>query len=1390
MVLEECQENSFEEEKGRKEGAADAAIEILRRRRARSNLIDFTKYTFPQYVVEPAHQLIASKLEAVVNGDIKRLMIFAPPQHGKALSIDTLIPTPTGWSTIMDLKVGDEVFSRDGLTCRVIAKSEILENRPCFKLITDDRFEIIADENHLWFVRVNRWRRKREEIKTTKFLYEYKKLCSRNFKVSNTKPVKLPEVDLIIHPYVLGAWLGDGSSGDSGLCCGYKDREILSNIGTCGVSVNRYKHKDIQYRLGKAVFRRKEDIKECFKVKLQELGLLNNKHIPMSYLRASESQRRELLQGLMDIAGYIDKDGQIGFGNTNKKLVEGVRELVVSLGYKAVMYEGRATLYGNDCGPSWSVCWYGVGAFKLSRKKFYEREPKKKHRYVNIVPCDSVPVQCIQVDSIDGSFLCGKGMVPTHNSELASVRFPAYWLARRPDDPIILCSYGASLAESKSRQARQVVESREYKLLFEGLGTSRDSRSVTEWHIDGGRGSLLAAGVSGAITGRGAMCFPVGTLVTTEFGVLPIEKVASFVGKIRVLSFNHDTKLVEWRNICASRRVKAREFVRVRTNKGREVCCTPNHEIFTCKEGYRQARSLRRNQEVITNNWEKERGLSCLREGKNRENIWLDLQRMLFCNKKNRIRNRMQLVQKNIFSRKELGGEGCFERYKKQLLFQGMFKQSYNTKEQGGCWSSKILHYLQRGSSSKVKKVLRRLSSKNQFEKVSSQRNLSKLWRNVLLWIKQKNVLFKILCGSLAFQKDERKREFSLHKWKKQKCFISQNKTSNFGERWEQVCYLWLGKSNGNVWKNEKTTNKFESTSYQQVRVQQSSPIKFNSFMQKVSWDSSYDGNAWETESISSVEEFSSSSQYVYDIQVEGNSNFFANGILVHNCGLIDDPVKDWEEAQSERIRDICWDWYCATFLTRVWENGAIVLIQTRWHEDDLAGRLLREQASDWEVVRLPAIAETQQERDENNEFLFGKDNSRRGEPDPLGRSPGEALCPRKFSSDFLESTKRAMGSGMFASLYQGVPRPAEGNIFKRSWFQTVDSVPYGAKRVRGWDKAASSREGDYSVGSLMAFHEGVFYVEDVVRGKWSAGDRDKIMKATADRDALRYKNSVSIWVEQEPGSGGKESAQNTVRLLAGFPIYVEKVTGPKEVRANPFASQASGGNVRLVRGSWNNEFLTEFLTFPNGTHDDIVDSTCLAFNKLAGFSGLSPTLKVYSIRGAGTSAVKNKQLKIAICNRGDLENLTFDQECLLISIRDPDVVSTIPPHRCQKLLGRLDLSFIDIDPNADECSNWDEVIIPYGKKPEELIMSREQGKRLWGFITKKRDVNPSVIIVQDNGDKDRRAISIAIAICETLFLSKSKTLCLAAYPDSKVEDGIINKHVVSLVKSTRHTVI
>lgn len=295
---------------------------------------------------------------------------------------------------------------------------------------------------------------------------------------------------------------------------------------------------------------------------------------------------------------------------------------------------------------------------------------------------------------------------------------------------------------------------------------------------------------------------------------------------------------------------------------------------------------------------------------------------------------------------------------------------------------------------------------------------------------------------------------------------------------------------------------------------------------------------------------------------------------------VIDDPIKRREEADSEVYRERVWEWYSEDLYTRLEPGAAVILILTRWHHHDLAGQILEsEDGPSWEVVRLPALAE---------------------ENDPLGRRPGQALCPERYNEADLARIRRVQGLA-FDALYQQRPTPRSGGMFQRHWFsQVMPGAPAGLTLIRYWDKAGTAGGGAYTAGVLMGKDpEGRYYVLDVRRGQLGPSDREKLIQATAHEDRARY-GRVSIGIEEEPADAGRESAQATIRGLAGFTAFAHRVTGSKEARAEPFAAQCGAGNVWLVAGPWNAAYIEELCQFPKGAYKDQVDGSSGAFLRLS----------------------------------------------------------------------------------------------------------------------------------------------------------------------------------------------
>lgn len=305
--------------------------------------------------------------------------------------------------------------------------------------------------------------------------------------------------------------------------------------------------------------------------------------------------------------------------------------------------------------------------------------------------------------------------------------------------------------------------------------------------------------------------------------------------------------------------------------------------------------------------------------------------------------------------------------------------------------------------------------------------------------------------------------------------------------------------------------------------------------------------------------------------------------------GIIDDPFKNEAEASSVTVRDSVWEWYTSTFLTRAEKDAAIVLCQTRWHVDDLAGRLLEKEPGEWTVISFPAIA---------NEIKYVYDI----------RNTGEALWPEKYPVEKLAKTKAVLPISQWNALYQQSPTVKGGDTFKpREWVKSdnyVRAIPAGSKTAWYWDNAGTQGGGANTAGTLGAFHEGKFYIIYSVARQLSAANREALKRERAEWAKARY-GTVTIYNEQEPGSGGKEQFENTTRTLAGFAVKADKVTGSKESRAFVLASQMEVGNIFIVvpdgaDNGWVSELFDELEQFPKGKRKDRVDSLSGCYNCLA----------------------------------------------------------------------------------------------------------------------------------------------------------------------------------------------
>jgi replicative DNA helicase len=349
------------------------------------------------------------------------IIVAGRPGLGKALALDTPLPTPEGWTTMGEVREGDRLLGADGRPTTVVRAFDVMRGRPCLEVEFSDGAAIVADADHLWKTKTHSARLygKAPTITTTAQIAATLRCRSAdqrpNHSVTNCGPLDLPSADLPLPPYALGVWLSDGHG--AGARYTSDDPEIAAYIEADGLIVR------IQARRAYAMGRRGSVGRI-----LRTMGVLDNKHIPANYLRASEGQRRALLAGLLDADGTVAPTGNVQFAVASERLTEDVHELVVSLGYRCSVATRVVGGRTAESSTAYTLSFATADeVFRLERKKIAHKERCRTEnltgtgsRYiVDVRPVSSVPVRCVTVDNDDHLYLAGRSMIPTHNSTAA-----------------------------------------------------------------------------------------------------------------------------------------------------------------------------------------------------------------------------------------------------------------------------------------------------------------------------------------------------------------------------------------------------------------------------------------------------------------------------------------------------------------------------------------------------------------------------------------------------------------------------------------------------------------------------------------------------------------------------------------------------------------------------------------------------------------------------------------------------------------------------------------------------------------------------------------------------------------------------------------------------------
>lgn len=473
---------------------------------ARVDLLSFARYMMPKMDVQTFNRVYYNILNLFAHGKIKKLIVTMPPQHGKEISDNELVPTPKGFVKHGDLNVGDCVFSPSGEPIKVLWKSEKVQSE--YVITFSDGQTIECHGNHEWRV-YDRSRQKYMDLETKHIAnstIEYgtpnKRGHRYRFQLENINAVQFERRNVIIDPYTLGAWLGDGTSSGSIIHIGNNDVEIIDNIP--------YKTNE---NVGTTT--RKFHIHD-FTDKLREYNLLENKHIPEDYIYNSIEVRKNLIAGLIDTDGTVyQKNGRVTISNTNKDIINSAALILKSLGQNISIFKIEPALSSSGIQGTkdvYQLCFNPTMEFptKVPRKAIRRVIVNRRKAIVKIEEKEGLGFgNCIQVEG--GIYLVGENFIPTHNSEGSSRKLPAFLLGLNPDLKVVIGSYATSFARDFNRDVQKIIDTKEYRSLFpetrlagakkaSGEGVYQRNSDVID--CVGHAGSLRVVGRGGPLTGK------------------------------------------------------------------------------------------------------------------------------------------------------------------------------------------------------------------------------------------------------------------------------------------------------------------------------------------------------------------------------------------------------------------------------------------------------------------------------------------------------------------------------------------------------------------------------------------------------------------------------------------------------------------------------------------------------------------------------------------------------------------------------------------------------------------------------------------------------------------------------------------------------------------------
>lgn len=721
-------------------------------------------------------------------------------------------------------------------------------------------------------------------------------------------------------------------------------------------------------------------------------------------------------------------------------------------------------------------------------------------------------------------------------SQRASRWFPLWALTQNQDLRIAIASYEAGVARRWGRAIRDDITTHTGTL---GLRIRDDLAAQHEWQLAGTEGGVYTVGVGGALTGRPVDCVSADTMIDCEHGRLTAAE-AFRLGITRILAYDHRTGRAAWRDVEAARRIPGRPVVDITTTSGRFLTCTPDHRVYTGR-GYVPARDIRVGDALVA-----------------------------------------LVAADRVPVREPLDGpeDGCPKGRAARtgpLLLAGVYGRRPVRAE-----PDELLRLWKPSPAHPQSHLLGPVPAS---QTGALDETVPALRGGVQTAILTGRVLFAGLCERGTLAADDRQGQLALQDRDQLRQLVPLDAT--LGPRQGQLPVQGLPvQPDVHLPLEGPDSHAFGvgDSPHRRGRYEQPSTEPHHPVL-----DLSCRASQVEPDTVAMVRPRSGETVDVYDFQVEGTRNFFGGGVLVHNCMIIDDPIKDRVQADSETYRERVWEWWTDTVAARLAPGAPVILILTRWHHDDLAARLL---ASDtgWEYLNIPAQADHTE-----------------GETDPLDRDPGEYMeSARGRTTAQWEARKTAAGPRTWSALYQGHPTPDTGGVFPATWardphpiwVETQDGtrhVPGADEMIQSWDLAFKGTDtSDYVAWGVWARIGVTAHLVEVGHARLGfTATIEKIREITA-----RWPQAVGKLIEDKANGPAVINALSST-IPGIIPVEPEGSKYSRAVAISPFAHS---GNI-VLPDSLHTPTVTmlteEAAAFPHGKNDDLVDMMTQAINQL-----------------------------------------------------------------------------------------------------------------------------------------------------------------------------------------------